>query len=310
MECEAARRALSERDGRLRRNRRLRAHLRACEACRGFQAAISQRRSDLRALCPPLPAVAASGLLNGLLGGTGTGGLGPLTAGLTGGAAGGAGAAGPLAVKGASIAAAVAIGAGAADMSGVELPAIDHGDAPTTHPAMRGPAPSEGDARMTARASHETLLHHSRARGTTPPRLAARNRGRPGGRGEPSRRHDPGSPHPGEAPATPASETPPAISNGNPPAHASAGGNPPAHASAGGGAHGHGRPSSSPGLGNLASNASNPPGQARGAAGSPPEHGGPARGSAVGRGPSGAPSSPAGHEPPAARGRSSIGRPR
>ncbi len=57
MECDAARRALSERDGRMLRSRRLRAHLRACEPCSDFGAAISQRCSDLQALCPPLPAV-------------------------------------------------------------------------------------------------------------------------------------------------------------------------------------------------------------------------------------------------------------
>ena len=76
MDCEAARRAVSEGDGRRLRSRRLRAHLRACDSCSDFSAAISQRRSDLRALCPPLSAIAASGLMTGVLGGTGKGGLG------------------------------------------------------------------------------------------------------------------------------------------------------------------------------------------------------------------------------------------
>lgn len=47
MECDEVRLALSERDGRILRGRRLRAHLRACETCRDFRAGISQRRSEL-----------------------------------------------------------------------------------------------------------------------------------------------------------------------------------------------------------------------------------------------------------------------
>src|SRR4029077_13264114 len=50
MECDSVRQTLSEGDGRLLRGRGVRAHLRGCEGCRDFQAAISQRRADLRAL--------------------------------------------------------------------------------------------------------------------------------------------------------------------------------------------------------------------------------------------------------------------
>jgi RNA polymerase sigma factor (sigma-70 family) len=147
MECETARRAMSVRDGRLLRGRRLGAHLRTCESCGDFWAGISERRSDLRALCPPLPALAASGLLTTLLGEAGTVGVGATSGGVAGGAAsvavaggsssaGAAGAAGTsiagsAAIKGAAVAAAIVIGAGAADISDVgRLPLVSGRDAP------------------------------------------------------------------------------------------------------------------------------------------------------------------------------------
>jgi RNA polymerase sigma factor (sigma-70 family) len=67
MQCEAVRAAISERDGRVLRGRRIRAHLRSCEGCRTFRAAIGERRAELRALAPPLPAAAASAILMRLL---------------------------------------------------------------------------------------------------------------------------------------------------------------------------------------------------------------------------------------------------
>jgi RNA polymerase sigma factor (sigma-70 family) len=75
MACEAARRSLSERDGRVLRGRKLRAHLRACGDCRAFQAAIGERSAGLRALAPPLPATAAGTILAHLLA-SGAGGHG------------------------------------------------------------------------------------------------------------------------------------------------------------------------------------------------------------------------------------------
>ena len=67
MSCDEIRRQLSDCDGRGRRARGLRAHLRACDACEGFAAAIGQRRADLALLAPPLAAPGAAGLL-GMLG--------------------------------------------------------------------------------------------------------------------------------------------------------------------------------------------------------------------------------------------------
>jgi len=83
MECEQARRSISDGDRRVLRGRRLRGHLRACAGCRDFQVAISVRGADLRALTPPLPGVLAAGMLGRLLAhGVGGGGhAGAVTAG-------------------------------------------------------------------------------------------------------------------------------------------------------------------------------------------------------------------------------------
>ncbi len=119
MECEEIRRAISERDGRRLRGRKLRAHLGGCDGCRAFAAAIPARRADLGSLCPPLPAIAAGTMLTGLLGGAGGGAAtGAGAAGIAGG-----GIAASAAIKGGSIAAAIALAVGAADVGGlIDLP--------------------------------------------------------------------------------------------------------------------------------------------------------------------------------------------
>ena len=71
MECEHVRQAISDRDGRRLRGRKVKAHLAGCDGCSGFAASITQRRQDLRALFPPLPAAAAGAMLSGLVGGGG-----------------------------------------------------------------------------------------------------------------------------------------------------------------------------------------------------------------------------------------------
>jgi len=76
MPCAEVRELISARDGRLLRGRRVRAHLRACESCQGFRAAIGQRSAALAAVSPPLPAVVGVSILQGLLGGGGAGGSG------------------------------------------------------------------------------------------------------------------------------------------------------------------------------------------------------------------------------------------
>jgi RNA polymerase sigma factor (sigma-70 family) len=120
MQCEAARRSISARDGRVMRGRKLRAHLRSCDGCRSFRDAITERRTNLNALAPPLPAAAAAAILSGAMGGgggvSGGGGLAVLfgTAGES--------LAGTAAIKAAVIAVAAGLGIAGA---GVLVGAID-----------------------------------------------------------------------------------------------------------------------------------------------------------------------------------------
>jgi RNA polymerase sigma factor (sigma-70 family) len=116
MSCETVTQALSDGDGRIARRRDLRAHLRTCASCRGFREEIECRERDLAALSP-LSAVAAAGLLQGLLGGHGAAGGGLATA-LGSGAAKSLSAS--AALKGAATVAVVAaIGVGAAERGGL-----------------------------------------------------------------------------------------------------------------------------------------------------------------------------------------------
>jgi RNA polymerase sigma factor (sigma-70 family) len=116
MSCDVVTQALSDGDGRVARRRDVRAHLRSCAGCRRFRDEIKSRQHDLAALSP-LPAVAAAGMLQGLLGGSQAAG-GGLAAALGGGAAKTIGAS--TAAKGVATAAVVAaVGVGAADRTGV-----------------------------------------------------------------------------------------------------------------------------------------------------------------------------------------------
>ncbi len=115
MTCDVVIRALSDADGRVARRRDIRAHLRACPDCRGFRDDLERRHHDLAALSP-LPAVAAAGLLQGVLGGA-VGGSAASGAGLAGAVGGGAAKSlgATAAVKSAAAVAVVAVvGVGAA----------------------------------------------------------------------------------------------------------------------------------------------------------------------------------------------------
>jgi RNA polymerase sigma factor (sigma-70 family) len=285
MQCETARHAMSERDGRVLRGRRLRAHLRTCESCRDFRAGISQRRSDLRALCPPLPALAASGLLTTILGEAGSAGVGAASGAAAGGGAagvaGGTALTGSAAVKGASIAAAVVIGAGAADMSGVaKLPLVGGWDAPA--PSAHQGAGEDAAAGWTGHPSgrgESGTSASERARKAASPGGPGRGHGRSAGHGGATSRAD-GSPTSGsvaggEPGTSDGSGVLPATSNGTPPEHSQAGG------SDGNGHAEAGKPASPPGLANASDNAPTLPEQANGKPGSPPRY---ARERAPGRG--------------------------
>jgi RNA polymerase sigma factor (sigma-70 family) len=117
MRCDAVMQALSDGDGRITRRRDVRAHLRACAGCRGFRDEIKARQHDFAALSP-LPALAAAGMLQGLVGGSQAASGGGLAAVLGGGAAKTVGAS--AAAKGvATVAVVAAVGVTAADRSGV-----------------------------------------------------------------------------------------------------------------------------------------------------------------------------------------------
>jgi RNA polymerase sigma factor (sigma-70 family) len=165
MSCAAVTEALSDGDGRVSRRRDLRAHLRTCASCRRFGEEIAGRQGDLAALAP-LPAVAAAGLLQGLLGGgAGTGTGGGLAAAVGGGAAKSAGAS--VALKGAATVAVVAaIGVGAADRGGLidaGLPGGGESQVAKPAPPDSGSAGAAGDPAKLPQAAGARSAARARA---------------------------------------------------------------------------------------------------------------------------------------------------
>jgi RNA polymerase sigma factor (sigma-70 family) len=119
MSCDAIARALSDADGRVTRRRDIRAHLRACPDCRRFREEVAARRQDFAGLAP-LPAVAAAGLLQGLLGGgAGSAASGAGLAGAVGGGAAKSLGAGAAIKSAAAVGAIAVVGVGAADRGGI-----------------------------------------------------------------------------------------------------------------------------------------------------------------------------------------------
>jgi RNA polymerase sigma factor (sigma-70 family) len=229
MKCEDARRAISANDGRILRGRKLRAHLRDCAGCRDFRAAISTRRRDFALLAPPLPALAAAGILQSVLGSGGAGtGISAGTASVAAGAAGKS-AAGALALKSAvAIATVAAVGAGAAQLTGLAHP-LGGGSDSSSGPAQRAPA--------SAPAEHHAVP------GTHGPSQAAGTSGQAGG-GRAS--HHAG--HHGAGDGGPSGGA-----SSSAPGQAPAGTLPPQ--SNGHGVASHGTPSSTPASPNASSNA-------------------------------------------------------
>jgi RNA polymerase sigma factor (sigma-70 family) len=183
MTCDEVRERISAGDGRVLRGRRVRGHLRDCQACSAFAAAIPARRAQLRALVPPLAPVAAARLLGQLAAGARAGG-GSATAGASNGATASAGssaasagssaagagstaaAAGKLALAAgpgklvASAAAVIAVSAGAAALTH-NLPGVSAGGA--SRPAVaRLAGPRRGGAvRVDAGSGHQNTAHFS-----------------------------------------------------------------------------------------------------------------------------------------------------
>jgi RNA polymerase sigma factor (sigma-70 family) len=151
LDCDEVRRKISERDGRMLRSRRVRSHLRDCSSCASFAGAISERRSDLRAIAPLLPA-AASAELFARLGSSASGYAG-------GGGAGGAGAAGKLGT--AAIASKTAVGATVVVTAAAGLGALPRMltfiDRPSTPSAHASPVRGAGTAGTAARSQRATM---------------------------------------------------------------------------------------------------------------------------------------------------------
>jgi RNA polymerase sigma factor (sigma-70 family) len=162
MSCDAVTRALSDGDGRVTRRRDVRAHLRSCDSCRSFRDEIKSRQHDLAAISP-LPAIAAAGMLQGLVGSSQAASGGGLAALLGGGAAKTVGVS--AAAKGvATVAVVAAVGVTAADRTGVihlGLPGEGSSKSSTAVPGGEGAgaAHHHRGAAVSAGAAVETDAH-------------------------------------------------------------------------------------------------------------------------------------------------------
>jgi RNA polymerase sigma factor (sigma-70 family) len=186
MPCDEIRRTISDADGRMLRSRRVRAHLRECSACAAFAAAIPERRGELRALVPTLPAAAATGLLGHVAGmgsahGSSTGlvGLAVGGAGKTAGVALAANALAGVAVV-ASATVGVTLGVNQLAHAGSPAAAARHGT-PTARPspAQRG-TPASAVSPAERAVQHRGVPVPVRTRSSVPARtlMPSRARGR------------------------------------------------------------------------------------------------------------------------------------
>ncbi len=150
IDCEEIRRTISDGDGRAIRARRVRGHLSGCAGCDAFAAQMRRRRTALRAIAPPLPALAAQQLLGRVLHSGGTHGGGAQL-----GVGAGAGAVGKLSAVAlstkaiAGVAVIVTAGAGV----GV-LHHVLHADRAPAHVRVAPPLPRGRDAGAVVAARH------------------------------------------------------------------------------------------------------------------------------------------------------------
>ena len=162
-DCSAIRATLSDGDGRRRRARRVRSHLRACRACSAWDTAQRERRRRLAAL--PFGAVPAGGSVWAWV----TGALGVGASASGGGATLLSGAMG-ASVKAAAAVAVIAAGAGSAvGEDGVREAGSGSGSARVVRGAPAAAAPAQGSA--AARGVGE--LHGGAAAATARPRARA-----------------------------------------------------------------------------------------------------------------------------------------
>jgi RNA polymerase sigma factor (sigma-70 family) len=193
MRCDEVRRRLSDGDRRLVRRRDVRAHLRQCARCRDFEQGISSRRDDLAAIAP-LSAPLAGGILHSSLGGAAGGAGSGAGAGAAGAGAAGKAVGGSLLAKAvATGAVVVAIGAAAADRSGLihVLPGGGAAPAPagSSSPAAAGASATPAAGRAAGAASDRGAAGAAAApqgRQAAPGADASPSAGGPAGAGPPS----------------------------------------------------------------------------------------------------------------------------
>lgn len=161
MDCDLVCEAISGRDGRVLRGRRINAHLRDCEGCRAFRSAIDVRGADLRVLAPPLPAVTASAMLGQLL--AHGGGHASATA-VSGATLAGGHVAGPLLAKGLVGVVVIAAAAGTVKLT-VErhTGAAGHSSRHHTTAHPRGPGTSSSNQAIGAGRPGATGSRHMQA---------------------------------------------------------------------------------------------------------------------------------------------------
>jgi RNA polymerase sigma factor (sigma-70 family) len=156
MACDVVTRELSDGDGRARRRRDIRAHLRTCGGCRLFAEEIDSRHGALAAIAP-LPSAAAMAMLRGVIGGGGAGatsaGSGASVGTLVGGSVGKSLGTVTLLKGAASVALIAAIGIGAADKDGL-INIASHHAAPKVRsaPKISSTANHAGASRTSRRA--------------------------------------------------------------------------------------------------------------------------------------------------------------
>lgn len=192
--CDAIRRTLSTGDGRSRRARRVRAHLRACSDCRAFGDLIAGRRADLAALAPPIAAPSAAAVLAALIDDASAASVMAPTA-----AGGGATSlAAPVAAAGSgTVAGAIGSGAAATVFAVTAKGAI--AAAAAIGLAGGGYAVLRSDAARTGASSHSTPV----ARGSVPPGVHRPSEA--GGVAPATRSTPPGRPDPATAGSSPTS---------------------------------------------------------------------------------------------------------
>lgn len=159
LRCEAVMRVLSDADGRVSSRREIRAHLRDCPDCRGFQNRIEARKATFAGIAP-LPLGAGMGLQSVLAGAGGSGASG-VTAALGAGAASSAGTAGM--VKAIATVAVVAI-VGTATVGRSPHEPRSARDAPATSLSRRShaaeakpPGAKQDSSRATKPPAHDGL---------------------------------------------------------------------------------------------------------------------------------------------------------